>query len=87
MDWSLVLVTASHAWLDESTLADAILDRIVHGSHKIALNRESMRELRKVAGAGHTDCRYRLRAVTSVTTGNSGSPCGVSAIVGVRTGR
>lgn len=30
-------VTAWHAWLDEPTLADAILDRIVHGSHKIAL--------------------------------------------------
>jgi DNA replication protein DnaC len=35
-------VTAWHAWLDEPTLADAILDRIVHGSHKIALKGESM---------------------------------------------
>lgn len=39
-------VTAWHAWLDEPTLADAILDRIVHGSHKIALKGESMRKLR-----------------------------------------
>lgn len=38
-------VTAWHAWLDEPTLADAILDRIVHGSHKIALKGESMRKL------------------------------------------
>ena len=40
-------VTARHAWLDEPTLADAILDRIVHGSHKIALKGESMRKLTK----------------------------------------
>jgi len=37
-------VTAWHAWLDEPTLADAILDRIVHGSHKMALKGESMRK-------------------------------------------
>ena len=42
-------VTAWHAWLDEPTLADAILDRIVHGSHKIALKGESMRKLSKAA--------------------------------------
>ncbi len=32
-----------HEWLDEPTLADAILDRIVHAAHKIALKGESMR--------------------------------------------
>jgi DNA replication protein DnaC len=37
-------VTAWHAWLDEPTLADAILDRIVHGSHKMALKGESLRK-------------------------------------------
>ncbi len=42
-------VTAWYAWLDEPTLADAILDRIVHGSHKIALKGESMRKLDKAA--------------------------------------
>lgn len=42
-------VTAWHAWLDEPTLADAILDRIVHGSHKMALKGESMRKLVKAA--------------------------------------
>jgi len=36
-------VTAWHEWLDDPTLADAILDRIVHGAHKIALKGESMR--------------------------------------------
>ncbi len=34
---SLLPVTAWHAWLDQPTLANAILDRIVHGSHKLAL--------------------------------------------------
>lgn len=42
-------VTAWHAWLDEPTLADAILDRIVHGSHKMALKGESMRKLARTA--------------------------------------
>lgn len=36
-------VTAWHEWLSDPTLADAILDRIVHGAHKIALKGESMR--------------------------------------------
>ena len=38
-------IASWHAWLDEPTLADAILDRIVHGSHKIALKGESMRKV------------------------------------------
>ena len=38
-------VTAWHVWLDEPALAGAILDRIVHGSHKMALKGESMRKL------------------------------------------
>jgi DNA replication protein DnaC len=37
-------VSAWHDWLADPTLADAILDRIVHGSHKIALKGESMRK-------------------------------------------
>lgn len=32
-----------HAWLNDPTLADAILDRLVHRSHRIALKGESMR--------------------------------------------
>jgi DNA replication protein DnaC len=39
-------VTAWHEWLNDPTLADAILDRIVHGAHKIALKGESMRKKR-----------------------------------------
>jgi DNA replication protein DnaC len=36
-------VNAWHQWLDDPTLADAILDRIVHAAHRIALKGESMR--------------------------------------------
>ena len=37
-------VAAWHEWLNDPTLADAILDRIVHTAHKIALKGESMRK-------------------------------------------
>lgn len=37
-------VNAWHEWLDDPTLADAILDRIVHTAHRIALKGESMRK-------------------------------------------
>jgi DNA replication protein DnaC len=35
--------TAMHQWLDEPTIADAIMDRLLHGAHTIALKGESMR--------------------------------------------
>jgi len=35
-----------HDWHVDPTLADAILDCIVHGAHKIALKCESMRRKR-----------------------------------------
>jgi DNA replication protein DnaC len=37
-------VSAWHEWLADPTLADAILDRIVHSAHKIALKGESLRK-------------------------------------------
>jgi DNA replication protein DnaC len=37
-------ITAWHEWLDDPTLADAILDRIVHSAHRIPLKGKSMRE-------------------------------------------
>ena len=37
-------VSAWHEWLNDPTLADAILDRIVHGAHRIALKGGSMRK-------------------------------------------
>ena len=33
-----------HTWLGETTMADAIMDRIVHGSYKIALKGKSLRD-------------------------------------------
>jgi DNA replication protein DnaC len=33
-----------HTWLGEPTVADAIMDRIVHGSYKIALKGKSLRD-------------------------------------------
>jgi DNA replication protein DnaC len=33
-----------HQYLDEPTLADAILDRLVHNAHRLALEGESMRK-------------------------------------------
>ncbi len=37
-------VSGWHEWLHDPTLADAILDRIVHAAHRIALKGESMRK-------------------------------------------
>ena len=43
---SLLLVKAWHTYLDDPTLADAILDRVVHSSHKIDLKGGSLRDKR-----------------------------------------
>lgn len=37
-------VNAWHGWLADPTLADAILDRIVHSAHRIALKGKSLRD-------------------------------------------
>jgi DNA replication protein DnaC len=37
-------VNAWHSWLADPTLADAILDRIVHSAHRIALKGKSLRD-------------------------------------------
>jgi DNA replication protein DnaC len=41
-------VKAWHTYLDDPTLADAILDRIVHSSHKIELKGKSLRDHEQV---------------------------------------
>ena len=41
---SQLAVNTWHAWLDDPTIADAILDRIVHSSHRIALKGPSLRK-------------------------------------------
>lgn len=38
-----------HAWIDEPTLADAILDRLVHNSHRVNLKGGSMRKHKRTA--------------------------------------
>ena len=39
-------VDAWHAVIDEPTLADAILDRLVHNAHRLTLDGPSMRKTR-----------------------------------------
>ncbi|MCX8005631.1 MAG: IS21-like element helper ATPase IstB [Burkholderiaceae bacterium] len=41
---SQMAVNKWHAWLDDPTVADAILDRLVHCSHRIALKGPSLRK-------------------------------------------
>jgi len=41
-------VNTWHVWLDEPTLADAILDRLVHNSHRLNLNGPSLRAQKSV---------------------------------------
>lgn len=45
---SQVPVTMWHEIIGEQTIADAILDRIVHDAHRIEMNGESMRKKRKL---------------------------------------
>lgn len=37
-----------HAWLADPTLADAILDRLVHNSYRLTLKGESMRKQKEI---------------------------------------
>jgi DNA replication protein DnaC len=37
-----------HAYLNDPTLADAILDRIIHGSHRLELKGDSMRKTKSI---------------------------------------
>jgi DNA replication protein DnaC len=39
-----------HDYLNDPTLADAILDRIVHNAYKLTLKGESMRKLNSTIG-------------------------------------
>ncbi len=41
--------SAWHQWLNEPTIADAIMDRLLHGSHTIALKGESQRRAKAQA--------------------------------------
>jgi len=48
---SQIPVEGWHAYLSDPTLADAILDRLVHNAHRIALSGESMRRVKAAATA------------------------------------
>jgi DNA replication protein DnaC len=41
--------SAWHQWLNEPTIADAIMDRLLHGSHTLALKGESLRRGKSTA--------------------------------------
>ena len=43
-----------HAYLDDPTLADAILDRVVHAAHRLELAGESLRKPPKTKGMAKT---------------------------------
>ena len=42
-------VSAWHDYLGEPTMADAILDRLVHGAHRVELRGDSLRKTKTVA--------------------------------------
>jgi DNA replication protein DnaC len=48
-----------HSFLADPTLADAILDRLVHNSYRLALKGESMRKQRQIASKPSTRARTR----------------------------
>ena len=45
---SQIPVSEWHQLIGEGTIADAILDRLVHSSHRITLTGESMRKAKKI---------------------------------------
>lgn len=47
-------ISGWHEWLNDPTLADAILDRVVHAAHRIALKGESMRRRTQKTSARET---------------------------------
>lgn len=44
-----------HSAVQDPTLADAILDRLVHGAYRLALNGESMRKVKAAVGESATE--------------------------------
>jgi DNA replication protein DnaC len=54
---SQLSITSWHKAIGDATLADAILDRLLHDSHKLKLRGESMRKtLSEIAESDHYDC-------------------------------
>ncbi|VUD69384.1 hypothetical protein TDB9533_04751 [Thalassocella blandensis] len=54
---SQIPITQSHKSIGDATLADAILDRLLHNSHKLKLKGESMRKvLNNMGEVDHSTC-------------------------------
>jgi DNA replication protein DnaC len=58
-------VSGWHEWLNDPTLADAILDRVVHAAHRIALKGESMRKKTPKTSARETPATARENRVSA----------------------
>jgi len=63
---SQLAVKAWHAWLEDPTVADAILDRIVHSSHRIALKGASLRKPEGHGGMSLSSSRVAPRPKTTM---------------------
>lgn len=55
-----------HAYLDDPTLADALLDRVVHNAYHLDLSGESIRKLRSIRNKGTKNAAAHQGASTSV---------------------
>jgi DNA replication protein DnaC len=51
---SQIPVEQWHAYLQDPTLADAVLDRLIHNSYRLTLKGESMRKQKSTAAAKTT---------------------------------
>ena len=49
-------VKAWHTYLDDPTLADAILDRVVHSSHRMELKGATLRDNKQIKPMAKGDC-------------------------------
>ena len=47
-------VEQRHAYLQDPTIADAILDRLIHNSYRLSLKGESMRKQKTTVAVGRT---------------------------------
>ncbi|WP_257670903.1 ATP-binding protein, partial [Parapedobacter tibetensis] len=45
--WWSIPVSAWYEVIGEGTIADAILDRLVHGAHRLSLSGECLRKVKK----------------------------------------
>ena len=58
---SQIPVEQWHAYLQDPTIADAILDRLIHNSYRLALKGESMRKQKGASAATATVSKTKVR--------------------------